>query len=192
MKTHHLRSFTLSPNRAQPTLLPILTITSTPLVFTIPELLENILLQIPERDLLLSQRVNETFRDVIKHSPQLERKLFFTADIYQEGDLLRAIKWNPLLDAFHPYRPSDAFMWRRDAYKPWEKWRNLNQNNQLSREDFVRLPTPSPRSMFFQSLIQPSRRMYALQTSNSKFWERPIILQRHGRRCISRSLRSAR
>ena len=79
---------------------------STQRVFAVLELLESILQYIPERDLLLSQRVNQTFRSVMKHSPQLQRKLFYTADNYQEGDLLRELKWNPLLNIFHPYKVS--------------------------------------------------------------------------------------
>lgn len=116
--------------------------TSTQLVFSIPELLEKILLYVPERDLLLSQRVNQTFRNVTKHSPQLQRKLFYTADTYQERDLLRELKWNPLLHAFHPYKRSNTSIRRRFGSKLWQSWRNLSQSNQLSREDFVEACTP--------------------------------------------------
>lgn len=112
---------------------------STQRVFNIPELLENVLLYIPERDLLLSQRVNQTFQDTIIHSPRLQRKLFYTADLYHQGDVLSKLVWNPLLDVFRPWNSSGL------ARVTWEDWRNLNENNQLSVEDFVRRLNPSPQ-----------------------------------------------
>lgn len=117
---------------------------STQRVFAVSELLESVLQYIPERDLLLFQRVNQTFRNVIKHSPQLQRKLFYTADVYQEGDLLRKLKWNPLLNIFHSYKISNYSIERSAACGTWERWRELNQSNQLSLEDFVRSPKPAP------------------------------------------------
>ena len=64
-------------------------------IFAVPELLENILLSLPERDLLLVQRVNQVFRNVIKTSPGIQRKLFYTADLLTYGDLPCDLKWNP-------------------------------------------------------------------------------------------------
>jgi len=46
-------------------------------VFAVPELLENILLRLPPRRLLLVQRVNKTFRDHITSSIKMQVKLFF-------------------------------------------------------------------------------------------------------------------
>ncbi|KAF3939094.1 hypothetical protein ABW19_dt0210186 [Dactylella cylindrospora] len=48
-------------------------------VFAIPELLEQILLDLPMRTLLLSQRVNTTFHTVIKTSSKIQEALFFKA-----------------------------------------------------------------------------------------------------------------
>ena len=45
-------------------------------VLAIPELLEQILLYLPSRDALLSQRVHTTFRNTIASSPPLQRHLF--------------------------------------------------------------------------------------------------------------------
>lgn len=45
-------------------------------VFGTPELLENILIQLPMRDLLLSQRVNVTFKSAIDGSIHLQRALW--------------------------------------------------------------------------------------------------------------------
>ena len=71
-------------------------------IFAIPELLENILLHLPERDLLLAQRVNRSFRDVITASVHLQRKLFLTADMKSEDGLVTKLKWNPFIDIFRP------------------------------------------------------------------------------------------
>lgn len=46
-------------------------------VFGVAELLEAILVELPMRDLLLSQRVSKTFQLTIKGSTKLQRKLFF-------------------------------------------------------------------------------------------------------------------
>ena len=66
-------------------------------VFAIPELLENILLHLPECDLLLAQRVNKSFRDVNTASLHLQRKLFFTADVKSEYGMGSDLKWNPFI-----------------------------------------------------------------------------------------------
>ena len=65
-------------------------------VFTIPELLEMILLRLPERDLLLSQRVKTTWRNITNTSPHLQRKLFYKADVCDPA-LISDVVWNPLL-----------------------------------------------------------------------------------------------
>jgi len=40
------------------------------------ELLENILLHLPLRQILLSQRISKSFRDLVQRSPNLRRVLF--------------------------------------------------------------------------------------------------------------------
>lgn len=45
-------------------------------LFTIVELLEAIIIHLPQASILVIQRVNSTFRDTIKHSPRIQRKLF--------------------------------------------------------------------------------------------------------------------
>lgn len=88
-------------------------------VFAIPELLENILLHLPERDLLLAQRVNRCFRNVTTASVHLQRKLFLTADPKSKGGLATELKWNPLIDSF---RPRDC------PYQPFCGGRRLDGN----------------------------------------------------------------
>ena len=65
-------------------------------VFAVPELLEMILLCLPERDLLLSQRVDTKWRNVTKTSPHLQRKLFYNAEVCDPGSPTDWV-WNPLL-----------------------------------------------------------------------------------------------
>lgn len=45
--------------------------------FAIPELLENIFAELPQRDMLLAQRVSRTFNATINGSPLLRKLLFF-------------------------------------------------------------------------------------------------------------------
>ena len=65
-------------------------------VFAVPELLETILLRLPVRDLLLSQRVNRTWHNITKTSPHLQRKLFYKAEICDPASTNDFV-WNPLL-----------------------------------------------------------------------------------------------
>ena len=64
-------------------------------VFTIPELLEKVLLVLPEKDLLLNQRVTKIWRDVVTTSPLVRRKLFFTAELLlPDADNPNYLKYN--------------------------------------------------------------------------------------------------
>ena len=49
-------------------------------VFSIPEILENILRELTIIDILDVQQVNRTFRDTVNSSPMLQRQLFLAAD----------------------------------------------------------------------------------------------------------------
>ncbi|MCJ1452028.1 hypothetical protein MMC28_002368 [Mycoblastus sanguinarius] len=69
-------------------------------VFTIPEILEIIIFHLPEQDLLLLQRVNKTWLDIIKTSPHLQQKLFYTASVLESAKSVAKIKWNPFLRHF--------------------------------------------------------------------------------------------
>lgn len=71
-------------------------------IFAIHELLEMILLQLPERDLLLSQRVNTTWRNVTKTSPHLQRKLWYKVDLCDLASIYD-LKWNPLKSNLSKY-----------------------------------------------------------------------------------------
>jgi hypothetical protein len=48
--------------------------------FDLPELLEQILINLPQRELLLAQRVSQAFHQTISASPKLQRALFFSPD----------------------------------------------------------------------------------------------------------------
>ena len=112
-----------------------LNMASTQRLLIISELLEEILLHVPEQELLLSQRVNQTFRNVIKQSPRLQRWLFCTADHYQEGNELSELKRNPLLKFFCPHLGGTS---ERIFYVTRQRWRQANHNNLLSPNEFVR------------------------------------------------------
>lgn len=68
--------------------------TSIEQVFRLPEILEIILLHLPQRDLLLSQRVCRSFRRTIQGSIRLQRALFFAPDWNLEGRAFNAYARN--------------------------------------------------------------------------------------------------
>jgi len=63
-------------------------------VFDTPELLEAILVQLPQQDLLLAQRISRSFETAIKSSPKIQQALFFRAEPIKDPR-----KWfiNPIL-----------------------------------------------------------------------------------------------
>jgi hypothetical protein len=56
-------------------------------VFSIPELLEMILKDLPFKDVLRSTRVNKTFQNTAKVFPRLRRKLFIQQDSDETDEL---------------------------------------------------------------------------------------------------------
>ena len=86
-----------------------MSISTTSDIFLIPEILEQILSWLPEKDLLLNQRVSTVWKDVIRTSPTLQYNLFFRADVFPPGEPissdLTTIKWNPLLGSLMVAQP---------------------------------------------------------------------------------------
>lgn len=66
------------------------------------ELLENILMHLPLRRLLLAQRVNTSFRDLIYRSANINRVLFFNAATTESVDWYRTTDVQPSRES--PYR----------------------------------------------------------------------------------------
>ncbi|KAF7190954.1 hypothetical protein HII31_08113 [Pseudocercospora fuligena] len=77
--------------------------------FTVPELLEQILLHLPTLDLLLVQRVSAQFRDAVVCSKQVRRALFLESEPgpQDQNDPVRRL--NPLIER----------MFEREDIKPW-------------------------------------------------------------------------
>ena len=59
-------------------------------LFRLPELLELVLLYLPQKDILLSQRVSRSFRNTISGSVRLQKALFFSPDWNLEGRTFNA------------------------------------------------------------------------------------------------------
>ena len=59
-------------------------------VFRLPELLEIVLLHLPQKDILLSQRVSRSFRRTIQGSVRLQKALFLAPDWNLEGRAFNA------------------------------------------------------------------------------------------------------
>ncbi|KAK4494887.1 hypothetical protein PRZ48_014243 [Zasmidium cellare] len=84
-------------------------------VFAIPELFEMIVLEVDERTVLLSQRVSKTYRNNIKSSMKLQRKLWFQPtpieDASKQGFLIQVnrlllnpdIVWGDCHNHFYQY-----------------------------------------------------------------------------------------
>lgn len=69
---------------------------SIPKVFALPELLEPILWNLSEIDLVVVQRVNSTWRDIIAQA-HFQERLFLTAEVRDQNDLGETVRWNPIL-----------------------------------------------------------------------------------------------
>ena len=80
----------------------------------VAEVLEMILLHLPMRDLLLSQRVSKQFKGVIEGSKGLQQALFFSPDP-PEGGNCGVPRINPLLRLRDSYRHIPLFAKRREA-----------------------------------------------------------------------------
>jgi len=61
----------------------------------IPELLEMTLLHVPTLQILVVQRVNTSFRDIIKESSPIQQQLFFKAK--PRDNNTSRIEWNPFM-----------------------------------------------------------------------------------------------
>ena len=75
-----------SQYKPQPELSSPDSISASSSVLGIPELLENVLAQLPARDLLMFQCINKTWHAVIKNSNTLQEKLFYKCDLVTMRD----------------------------------------------------------------------------------------------------------
>ena len=70
-----------SLHKLQPQLSSLDSVTASSRAYKIPELLELILMHLPAVELLKFQRINSTWRDVIRESSALQEKLFYKSDL---------------------------------------------------------------------------------------------------------------
>ncbi|KAK5699477.1 hypothetical protein LTR97_005605 [Elasticomyces elasticus] len=92
-------------------------------VLDLPELLENILIQLPIRDLLFAQKVCKDWQQAIAASPKIQEALFFRQDRVNHGSSFNnghkgatanpksAVAGNPLLMATYAYYNSEDETW---------------------------------------------------------------------------------
>ena len=110
-------------------------------VFAIPELLENVLVHVPEQDLLLAQRVNTFFRDITTTSSHLQRKLFFKADIAVEDGQVPELTWNPFFKVFKPGKgpsyPIPSLPRSIEMYMSHYEWELANMGDVMTFSEFV-------------------------------------------------------
>ena len=110
-------------------------------VFAIPELLENVLVHVPEHDLLLVQRVNTFFRDIITTSSHLQRKLFFKADTVIEDGQVPELTWNPFFKVFKPGKgpsyPIPRLPSSFEMYTSYYEWEMANMGDVMDFSEFL-------------------------------------------------------
>ncbi|KAK0513575.1 hypothetical protein JMJ35_003939 [Cladonia borealis] len=83
-------------------------VTALSKVSAIPELFETILAHLPALEVLIHQRINSTWRNIIRKSSPLQEKLFFKCDLviadvdnpWPSEDLLR-LETNPFIQLLH-------------------------------------------------------------------------------------------
>ena len=73
---------------------------ATSKVVAIPEILEITFHHLPARDLLLSQRINATWKGVVTSSIALQEKSFFKDNLTNWEDFAAECEWNPLVKIF--------------------------------------------------------------------------------------------
>lgn len=81
-------------------------------VLSIPELLEQILLQLPLRQLLFARKVSKTFDSTINDSPQIRKALFLSSGAG------KPLTWHPNTMAAGPGDASDDSGWRNPGQEP--------------------------------------------------------------------------
>ncbi|KAL6237201.1 hypothetical protein BDW75DRAFT_88479 [Aspergillus navahoensis] len=128
-------------------------------VFLLPELLEAVLSNLPQRDLLLVQRVNRTWLEIISHSRLLQQKLFFqTTRARLQPCKEFTVEFNPLLQEMFPafYPDDETLNWEDscigtscDCYHggPRELRAQAWFGSEISRQAVLR-PDASWRRMF--------------------------------------------
>lgn len=138
-------------------------------VLAIPELLEAVLLELPPRDLLLSQRVNKTFRDVIDDSIYIQRKLFFKpcSSTVPDGTSVR----NPFLQRIlRLHDPGNHVFLASHTPRHGRLLRELS----LSRDEhFCGARTKSPNQSVIDR-VDHSRRTLVTELRNGS-WQRMLV-----------------
>jgi hypothetical protein len=130
-------------------------------VLDTPELLEAILLHLPLRDLLHSQRVSCQFQATVTSSPSIQRALFFRANRRKFGPQ----EWdiNPLLrEAFLPW-----FLYPKSEMDlpKFETFEFLDWNSSEQKQIAYARPEASWRRMFF--IQPPPQKLTVKQYHNS-------------------------
>lgn len=119
--------------------------------FGIPELLEMTLLRVPTLRILVIQRVNKNFRDIINASGPLQQKLFFKAE--PRSTNINRVEWNPFM---------------RNLVTGWENDR-LQETiwNDCGKIDMTDLRNIHPNASWLRMLVcQPPRPMVEIMRFN--------------------------
>lgn len=89
----------------------------------VPEILQAVLLNLPQQDLLISaQRVCRKWHEVVTHSPALQEALFLRPAASSHGSLATILEFNPLLQSRFPgfFDGSEYEKTASDALGPWD------------------------------------------------------------------------
>lgn len=156
--------------------------------FDLPELLEQILINLSQRELLLTQRVSQAFHQTISASPKLQRALFFSPDPFLPSSPITYL--NPATGATSAHsRPQNnrlllrAFPGVYPTVSPC--WSTCRLRAKTSTSD-ARAPSPGVGTFVFRSLrIQSAARPRLLQNHCSRLprAQRPRTRMRPGGAC---------
>lgn len=121
--------------------------TKAAVVLAIPELLEEILIHLPNEDLLQLQRVNSRFRDTFARSLPIQRKLFIKTSASEDED--RPAMINPLFERLLISWPSrHVRVLGFDYTNPKSKYRILFDHMEWSTLEFIPVADSSWRQMW--------------------------------------------
>jgi hypothetical protein len=121
--------------------------------FAIPELLEMTLLYVPTLQVLVIQRVNTSFRNVVKESGALQEKLFLKA--IPNNSTTSPIEWNPFmrtLETRWEHNDLQQLIWRGCRKIRMTDLKNVQHNASWMRM-FVCQPPPAYLGMMRFGLV---------------------------------------
>lgn len=143
-------------------------------VFALPEFLEQILINVPRRTLLLAQRTNKTFSAAVHHSVTLKRKMFLRLGLSPEELTLETLLLNPFFQKDRALTLSDAA--ETDQTRLPFRWDPMGRSKSKAPRIHIKMVDGQAELCIVRSLDE-ARRQLSTHTNHS--WQKMYICRRH-------------